>query len=204
MEFIRPQKVMNIINNNPKIQKYGQEAVSFTDGAKKIIASVKNAKSLEDVKNILSHAAEPVDGLQNMFKSENNLFQITNFAGVDSIVPSQMYLNKSGIKSCPKVLCHIDINGRDGVLVYDLGTKEKLIPLTKTSASDRAKSEFYEDIKKMIDTKYVDAEELMKSDYWLVTKDGSRILNLKTNLGGYITNEKQEPLKKQIYDILFN
>ena len=90
------------------------------------------------------------------------------------------------------------------MFVYDIGTNEKLVPFNSMNATDRAKTEFYEDIKKMADNKCVDEKDVLDTTKWFQNVEGTRIFILNPNIGGYLENGKIEPLKKQVFDILFN
>lgn len=203
MDFSRPYKIIPPNQSIQKVEKFFEEKITASKATSEVLEYIKQSKSISSAKNHLNAYSEALTGV-SLYKNDNFIIELTDFISADNIIPINKHISAMDIKSMPKILYSIRKNERDVVLVYDLGTKQKLLPFDKTKVSDRAKSEFYEDIKKLADSKLVDSESILDTGKWFRTEEGSKIFLMNTNIGGYLPDECIEPLKKNVFNLLFN
>ena len=141
---------------------------------------------------------------ENLYQKDNFLIVPTHLVEQEVVEPTIRNINSMKIATVPKLTYIFDNTAMQKIFVYDIGSNKFLIPFNSQKATDRAKSEFYDDIKKIVEEKCIDFENIIDTTKWFQNNDGTKIFILNQNIGGYLTNDKIETVKKQIFDILFN
>lgn len=202
IDFSKPVKTEPLPDYTPTVKKYGNNKSELTNNQKHLLQAIKQSSNINKVKEILTMNTNWL--FDNTFKQQNLLYCVTDFYNADFIDPSIRNINSLGLKSIPTLQYRFDNTALDKVLVFDIGTEEPLVPFDKNKASDRAKAEFYEDVKKLADSKYVNSTDLLNTAYWYQNRDGSQIYLLNPSIGGFLEDGKTELFKKTAFDLLFN
>ena len=202
MDFSKPYKTISMPQYETTLKKYVDEKVVMTDDIKKFFKQLKAINNEEQLFDFVKQNTEQIG--DDLYRKDNFIIVPTHGAGSDVTELTIGHINSLGINSVPKLIYNFDNTSFFKMFVYDIGTNEKLVPFNSMNATDRAKTEFYEDIKKMADNKCVDEKDVLDTTKWFQNVEGTRIFILNPNIGGYLENGKIEPLKKQVFDILFN
>lgn len=203
MDFLKPFKTEPIKPYIPTVQKCVDEKVILPKQAVDFLKTLKTAATSDDIDSLLQKNTH--ENLNpNTYKTDNIIFYKTDYVIADMATTMIQNINSFNVKSVPKILYRFDNNEIDKVLVFSLNTKDKLVPFNPLTATDRAKTEFYEDIKKLADKKCIDFENIQDSTNWFQTADGTQIYVLDPNIGGYLEDSKIEKLKQNVFNTLFN
>ncbi len=202
IDFSKPIKTEPLPEYTPTVKKCSNNDLALSNSQKKILSEIKQSDNVKKIKEILLTNANWL--FDDMYKSQNILFFVTNFLNADFIEPSIKNINSLNLKSIPKLQYRFDTTATDKVLVFDIGTNEHLVPFNKNTATDRAKSEFYEDVKELIEAKFINAQDILDSTYWYQNKNGTQIYLLNPNIGGFLESRNEEKVKKAIFNTLFN
>lgn len=203
MDFSKPFKTESIPQSAPSVKKCVEEKTPLPKQIVDFLRTLKTASTKDVITALLQkNTQEELD--ENIFKTDNILFNQTNYVIADAAEPMIKKINALGLNSIPKLIYKFDNNETDKVLVFSVNTKDKLMPFNPKTATDRAKSELYEDIKTLADKKYVDFEDIQDTSKWYQTEDGTHIYILNPNIGGYLEDAKIEKLKQNVFNTLFN
>lgn len=202
IDFSKPIKSEPLPEYTPKVKKCSDNKTELSNNQKRILNEIKQSTDINKTKEVLTTNANWL--FDDTYKSQNLLFVVTDFWNADFVEPTIKNINSLNLKSVPAIQYRFDTTAMDKVLVFDIGTTEHLVPFNKNTATDRAKSEFYEDVKKLTESKYINAEDILDTSYWYQNKDGSQIYLLNPKIGGFLESSKEEFVKKSVFDALFN
>ena len=182
--------------------KHVDEKIEMSNDTKHFFNKLRNITDENEILELIQANTTQIG--ENLYRKENFIIAPTHFVMAEIVEPTIKDINSLNIKSVPKLIYKFDNNATQKVFVYDIGTNEELHNFDKATLTDRAKTEFYEEIKKMSESKSVDYENIIDTSQWFQNKDGTKIFLLNQNIGGYLTNDKIELLNEVIFNKLFN
>lgn len=180
-----PQKEM-IPNISDKIQNI----------VNKLEPDTKNAAcQLEEVGEKISNSAYLID--------EYVLLPIPKH--ISDIIEDikQIYMNKNS--SILEYVCRKELSPYNDLYIFKLeSVKDKIKKYDKNCVTDSAKQNFYDDMKKLLDSVLCSPSEILDEKNWYMSNDGQKIYNISPHLDGCITRAEYDTTLKMLFDKLFN
>jgi len=171
-----PDKIQNIIDNLDPDSK-------------------KAAIQLEKLGEKISHSAYKIDEYV-FIPASRDITDNINFS-------RSMYMdNNYGILA---YFCQKELSPFNDLHIYRLkNVNGEIKKYDKNMATDSAKQDFYENMKKLIEIGKCDSFEILNEKNWYMTQDGQRVYNISPHLAGYMTFSSKEKVLKMLFDKLFN
>ena len=139
----------------------------------------------------------------NAFKYENYVMIPAEEELSREIERIALKLDIFGSKSTLRLKDKIELDDKANIYVFAAGDG-KLTKYDKKVVTDSAKTDFYQEMKKLIESGKIDKNEILNDKLWYMTEDGKKIYNLSPNITGNIPYSDQQNTEKKLFDILFN
>ena len=101
--------------------------------------------------------------------------------------------------------CKKEISPYNDLHIYRLkGVTGEIKKYDRTSVTDIAKQDFYENMKKLVENGKCNSSEILNEKNWYMSHDGQKIYNISPDLGGYTAYNERKDLLKELFNKLFN
>ena len=159
---------------------------------------------VQTAKNSLSKCAEEI--MTNVYKIDNHLIIPADKYLCESLDALKFfYSSGSNSKSILEFKGTFPLENEGAVYIFaPKNISENLIKYNRKNVTDSAKSDYYQDLKGIIEKGNFDAAELLNEDLWYMTKNGDKIFNLNPHLDGYTAMQDREGVTKVFFNKLFN
>lgn len=198
---------MNIDNNNrfqigfssrkiPKKEMVPNLSVKIQNIIDKLEPDSKNAaRQLEKIGEKISNSAYLID--------EYVLLPVPRH--ISDIIEDikQIYMNNNS--SILEYVCRKELSPYNDLHIFKLKVvTDKVKKYNKNNVTDSAKRNFYEDMKKLLDSVFCSPSEILDEKNWYMSNDGQKIYNISPHLDGCITRTEYDTTLKMLFDKLFN
>ncbi len=194
-------KVNNVKQPMGLVNKTVEIASVYPENLLKIFHNFRG--DFKTVKDFLSKSTEEI--MTNVYKIDNHLIIPADKYLCESLEASKFFYSGSKFKSILEFKGSLPLENDGAVYIFaPKNINENLIKYNRKNVTDSAKTDYYQDIKGLIEKGNLDATELLNEDLWYMTKNGDKIFNLNPNLDGYTTMQDREGTAKGFFNKLFN
>ena len=197
-------KINNITNNKNTNFQGGHSSSEISTKIPDFISTIidKSGKDYKVLEQNLENLCEKL--ATNTYKLKNYILMPTDAKLSEIIEQNALFYmeKKEGILEYFK---KIEITPDNILHIFRAkNTDENLVKFSSKVATDRAKKDFYTNLKDLILAGKIDKEEILNEANWFMSKDGSQLFNLSPNINGYTTYSEREKVVENLFNKLFN
>lgn len=141
---------------------------------------------------------------ENAYIYENNVLMQADEYLAEQLDRLSLNLNVLNSKSTLRFKEKFNISEKEFIYRFSVDNTKNLIEYNKKNVTDSAKTDFYKEMKNLIETGRVDKNEILNQKYWYCSDDGMSIYNLSPDITGNLINKEKDTVSKQLFDKLFN
>ena len=184
---------------------------------KKAEKNMSEKMNMSNISNFLYGVKKDFLSIQTFLRKEcneytDNVFQYKNYVlmpAKEDLVPEiereALKLDIFNSSSTIRLKEKIRLENNANLYVFRIGDcKEELYKYNPSFAKDSAKTDFYKEMKRLIEIGKIDKIEISDEKLWYMNKDGRKIYNISPNLTGIIPVSEREAVIKNIFNKIFN
>lgn len=194
-------KINNVKQTMGLVNKTLETKSIYPENLQRIFSNLQG--DFKSVKDSLSKNAEEI--ITNVYKIDNHLIIPADKYLCELLDISKLFYSNANFKSILEFKGTLPLENESALYIFaPKKINENLIKYNKKNVTDAAKTDYYRDIKGLIEEGKFDASELLNENLWYATKSGDRIFTLNPYLDGYTAMRDREPIAKLLFNKLFN
>lgn len=194
-------KIENIKQSINSVSKTIETKSIYPENLQRFFSGIQG--DFTAVKKLLSESAEEI--MTNVYKMDNYLLIPADKYLKESLEASKLFYLGSKSKSILQFQGTLSLENEGMLYIFaPQNVNEILIRYNKKNITDSAKTDYYRDLKNIIEEGKFDASEILNEEFWYSTKGGDRIFILNPCIEGYTALRDREGVAKQLFDKLFN